>query len=232
MEQERKKRRRAKKPRQDWNPHWSIKLLYTLGSVALSAVKIALGAAATVLMILIVCGVVFAGILGDYLQQDILTEASNWSIDDYGMDETSFMYYVDGAGNIQQLQQIYTTTDRQVATLSEIPQALIDATVAIEDKRFYEHQGVDWISTVKACLNMFFGGDSQFGGSTITQQLIKNVSEQKSVTVQRKVMEIFRAQVFEREYDKDKIMEEYLNRIYLGRGCYCLLYTSPSPRDS
>ena len=220
MEQERKKRRRAKKPRQDWNPHWSIKLLYTLGSVALSAVKIALGAAATVLMILIVCGVVFAGILGDYLQQDILTEASNWSIDDYGMDETSFMYYVDGAGNIQQLQQIYTTTDRQVATLSEIPQALIDATVAIEDKRFYEHQGVDWITTVKACLNMFFGGDSQFGGSTITQQLIKNVSEQKSVTVQRKVMEIFRAQVFEREYDKDKIMEEYLNRIYLGRGCY------------
>ena len=220
MEQERKKRRRAKKPRQDWNPHWSIKLLYTLGSVALSAVKIALGAAATVLMILIVCGVVFAGILGDYLQQDILTEASNWSIDDYGMDETSFMYYVDGAGNIQQLQQIYTTTDRQVATLSEIPQALIDATVAIEDKRFYEHQGVDWITTVKACLNMFFGGDSQFGGSTITQQLIKNVSEQKSVTVQRKVMEIFRAQVFEREYDKDKIMEEYLNRIFLGRGCY------------
>ena len=220
MEQERKKSRRAKKPRQDWNPHWSIKLLYTLGSVALSAAKIALGAAATVLMILLVCGVVFAGILGDYLQQDILTEASNWSIDDYGMDETSFMYYVDSAGNIQQLQQIYTTTDRQVATLSEIPQALIDATVAIEDKRFYEHQGVDWITTVKACLNMFFGGDSQFGGSTITQQLIKNVSDQKSVTVQRKVMEIFRAQVFEREYDKDKIMEEYLNRIYLGRGCY------------
>ena len=77
MEQERKKSRRAKKPRQDWNPHWSIKLLYTLGSVALSAAKIALGAAATRLMILLVCGVVFAGILGDYLQQDILTKASN-----------------------------------------------------------------------------------------------------------------------------------------------------------
>ena len=220
MDNENRKKRRARKPRQEWNPHWLLKLLYTVLSVAYSALKIAVGAAATVLLIVLVCGVVFVGILGDYLQDDILTEAANWSIDDYGMDETSFVYYVDGNGNIQQLQQIYTTTDRQVATLEEIPQALINATVAIEDKRFYEHQGVDWITTVKACLNMFFGGDSQFGGSTITQQLIKNVTDQKSVTVQRKVMEIFRAQVFEREYDKDKIIEEYLNRIYLGRGCY------------
>ena len=220
MENENSKRRRMKKPRQNWNPHWSLKLLYTLVSVAFSALKIAVGAAATVVLIVLVCGVVFVGTLGDYLQDDILTEAANWSIDDYGMDETSFIYYVDGSENIQLLQQIYTTTDRQVAKLQDIPQALINATVAIEDKRFYEHQGVDWITTVKACLNMFFGGDSQFGGSTITQQLIKNVTDQKSVTVQRKVMEIFRAQVFEREYDKDKIVEEYLNRIYLGRGCY------------
>ncbi len=220
MENENKKIRRPKKPRQQWNPHWILKLAYMVFSVVLSLLKIAVGAAATVLLILLVCGVVFVGTLGDYLQDDILTEAANWSIDDYGMDETSFVYYVDGSGNIQQLQQIYTTTDRQVASLDEIPQALINATVAIEDKRFYEHQGVDWITTVKACMNMFFGGDSQFGGSTVTQQLIKNVTDQKSVTVQRKVMEIFRAQVFEREYDKDTIMEEYLNRIYLGRGCY------------
>ena len=66
----------------------------------------------------------------------------------------------------------------------------------------------------------FFGGDSQFGGSTITQQLIKNVTDENSVTVQRKVMEIFRAQMFEKEYDKNVIMEQYLNRIYLGKGCY------------
>ena len=220
MENENKKPRRAKKPRQQWNPHWILKIVYTALSVAFSLAKIVVGAAATVVLIVLVCGVVFVGTLGDYLQEDILTEAANWSIDDYGMDETSFIYYVDGSDNIQQLQQIYTTTDRQVASLEEIPQALINATVAIEDKRFYEHQGVDWITTVKACMNMFFGGDSQFGGSTVTQQLIKNVTDQKSVTVQRKVMEIFRAQVFEREYDKDTIMEEYLNRIYLGRGCY------------
>lgn len=214
------KRRRARRPRQDWNPHWIIKLLYTAFSLAVSLLKIAVGAAATVLMILVICGIVFVGTLGDYLQDEILTEAQDWSIDDYDVEETSFMYYVDSRGKVQQLQQIFTTTDRQWVELEDIPEDLIHATVAIEDKRFYEHQGVDWITTVKACLNMFFGGDSQFGGSTITQQLVKNVTNAKSVTVQRKVMEIFRAQVFEREYDKDVILEQYLNRIYLGRGCY------------
>ena len=220
MDNDKSKRRRVKKPRQEWNPHWSLKLLYTLFSVAVSLVKIALGAAATVLLIVLVCGVVLVGTLGDYLQNDILPEAEHWSIDDYSVEETSFLYYVDGGGNIQQLQQIYTTTDRQWASLEDIPQALVDAAVAIEDKRFYEHQGVDWITTVKACLNMFFGGDDKFGGSTITQQLIKNTTKDDSVTVQRKVMEIFRAQFCEQVNDKDEIMEQYLNHIYLGRGCY------------
>ncbi len=220
MANEKHNRRRIRKPRQEWNPHWLLKALYALWGAAVSAVKIAIGAALTVVMILLVCGVVFVGTLGDYLKEDILTEAADWSIGDYDVEETSFAYYVDKGGNIQLLQQIYTTTDRQWAELEDIPQALIDATVAIEDKRFYEHQGVDWITTVKACMNMFFGSDSNFGGSTITQQLVKNVTGEKSVTVQRKVMEIFRAQIFEREYNKDLIMEEYLNRIYLGKGCY------------
>ena len=220
MANEKNNRRRNKKPRQEWNPHWLLKLVYIAWSVLLSVVKIAIGAAATVLLIVLICGTVFVGTLGDYLQEDILTSAADWSLEDYDLERTSFIYYVDNNGDIQQLQQIYTTTDRQWASLDEIPQALVDAAVAIEDKRFYEHQGVDWITTVKACLNMFFGGDEQFGGSTITQQFIKNHTDQKSVTVQRKVMEIFRAQLFEREYDKDLIMEYYLNEIYLGRGCY------------
>lgn len=213
-------KRRVRKLRQEWNPHWLLKLAYAAVSAALSLLKIVVGAAATVLLIVLICGTVFVGTLGDYLQEDILTDASDWSLEDYDLERTSFIYYVDNNGDIQQLQQIYTTTDRQWASLDEIPQALVDAAVAIEDKRFYEHQGVDWITTVKACLNMFFGGDEQFGGSTITQQFIKNHTGEKSVTVQRKVMEIFRAQLFEREYDKDLIMEYYLNEIYLGRGCY------------
>ena len=219
MANENSKRRRNKKPRQEWNPHWLLKLLYTAGSVAMSVLRIAIGAAATVLLIILICGVVFVGTLGDYLQEDILTEANDWSMEDYDMEATSFVYYVDDNGDIQLLQQIFTTTDRQWATLEEIPEDLVNAAIAIEDKRFYEHQGVDWITTIKACVNLFFGsGDA--GGSTITQQLIKNVTEENSVTVQRKVMEIFRAIMFEKEYDKDLIMEYYLNEIYLGRGCW------------
>jgi len=220
MAKDKNAKRRRKRLRQEWDPHWIIKLLYAAFSLVLTAAKIAVGAAVTVLLIVLICGTVFVGTLGDYLQEDILTDADNWSMDDYDLARTSFIYYVDEGGDIQQLQQIYTATDRQWASLEEIPQAMVDAAVAIEDKRFYEHQGVDWITTVKACLNMFFGGDEQFGGSTITQQLVKNLTQEKSVTVQRKVMEIFRAQSFEKLYDKDLILEYYLNEIYLGRGCY------------
>jgi len=213
-------RRRAKKPRQNWNPHWLLKILYGLWIAAFSAVKIAVGAAVTVVLIVLVCGFVFVGILGDYLEEDILPESADYEFNIADQEKTSYAYYVDGNGDIQLLQQIHTTIDRQWVRYEDIPENLINAAIAIEDKRFYEHQGVDWITTVKACLNMFMGGDSQFGGSTITQQLVKNDTGDKSVTVQRKVMEIFRAQYAEKLYEKDTIMEYYLNSIYFGRGCY------------
>ena len=211
--------RKKGRPRQKWNPHWSLKLLYGLWSTALTVAKIALGAIATVLLICIVCGFVFVGILGNYLQEDVLPGAY-YNMENANLDQTSFVYYVDEDGNIQLLQQIHTSADRQWASLNEIPDAMVDAAVAIEDKRFYEHQGVDWITTVKACANLFFGGDDKFGGSTITQQLLKNLTGEDSVTVQRKVQEILTAQCYEKLYDKDFIMEWYLNTIYLGRGCY------------
>ena len=210
---------RKNKPRQEWNPHWLLKLLYGLWSAAVAVFKIAAGAVATVVLIALVCIFVFVGILGNYLQDDVLPDAY-YSLDNVSLDQTSNVFYVDAGGNIQLLQQIYTSADRQWATLEEIPEDLVKAAIAIEDKRFYEHQGVDWITTVKACANMFFGSGDTFGGSTITQQLIKNLTGEDSVTVQRKVMEIFRAQQFEKNYDKDTIMEWYLNTIYLGRGCY------------
>ncbi len=207
------------KARQEWNPHWTLKLLYALISAALGIVKIAAGAVATVLLIVVVCGLVFVNTLGEYLENDILPDA-DYDIASAVLDQTSFVYYVDADGNIQLLQQIHTSADRQMADSEDIPEALKNAAIAIEDKRFYEHQGVDWITTVKACANMFFGGDNQFGGSTITQQLLKNITDEDSVTVQRKVMEIFRALQVEKKYDKDTLLELYLNTIYMGRGCY------------
>ena len=207
-------KKKKKDPRQSWKPHWVPDTVYKVWLAIFAVIKIAMGAVATVLLIVLVCGFVFVGVLGEYLENDILPDAEIVK-ENYEMDETSFIHYVDSAGNIQELQQIYASSDRSWATFDEIPRDLINAAVAIEDKRFYEHQGVDWITTVKACAGMFFGtGDA--GGSTITQQLVKNMTGDNSVTVRRKVVEIFKAQDFERRYTKDTIMEWYLNLIYFG----------------
>ncbi|MBO5317005.1 MAG: transglycosylase domain-containing protein, partial [Oscillospiraceae bacterium] len=176
-----------------------------------------IGAAATVLLIVLACGFVLAGALGDYLEQDILPSAG-LVLENYDMDSPSYIYYVDENGDIQKLQDIHASTSWENADFEELPKPLIHAAVAIEDKRFYEHQGVDWFTTIKAFANMFFG-TTTVGGSSITQQLIKNRTGADSVTVQRKVMEFFQATLVEKNYDKDTIMEMYMNSIYLGQGC-------------
>lgn len=102
----------------------------------------------------------------------------------------------------------------------EIPQDLIDAFVSIEDKRFFEHKGVDWKRTVGAALNYLFHFEGNFGGSTITQQLIKNVTERDEYTLSRKLQEILWALDLERKMSKEEILQNYLNIINLSNGCY------------
>ena len=212
-------KKKVRKPqRQEWKPNLVAQALYRAWMLVFGAAKIALGAVATVVIILAVCVLAFATALGNYLTDEIIPNAG-LSLDDFSLDQTSFVYYTDSNGEIKLLQQIHTTTDRQWADYEDIPEHLVNATIGIEDKRFYEHQGVDWFTTIKAFANMFLGDDSK-GGSTITQQLVKNLTQDDSVTVQRKLMEIFRATELERRYDKDTIMEWYLNYIYLGHGCY------------
>ena len=102
----------------------------------------------------------------------------------------------------------------------QIPWYMEKALVSIEDKRFYEHKGVDWYRTAGAFVTIFTRGESGYGGSTITQQLIKNLTGEKEVTIQRKLTEIFSALELEKKYDKQEIMEWYLNAVYFGEGCY------------
>ncbi len=215
-------KRKKQEPRQDWNPHWGLSTAAKIWKILFAIFKVAVGAAATVLLIAVVCGFVFAGILGDYLQDDILPMA-DMDMEGYDHEQNSYLYYVDSEGRIQIYQQVFAETSSQWASYDEIPENLINAAIAIEDHRYNEHQGVDWITTVKACARMFFGDDS-VGGSSITQQLIKNIrltddETADDVTVQRKVMEIFQAIQLEKRYDKKTIMEMYLNVIYLGQGC-------------
>ena len=103
---------------------------------------------------------------------------------------------------------------------SEIPPDLINAFVSIEDKRFFEHSGVDWKRTIGAALNYILRFDGSFGGSTITQQLIKNVTERDEYTLERKIQEILWALDLERKMSKSEILQNYLNIINLSNGCY------------
>ena len=209
--------------RQSWVPSKPLLVLRGSWNVIYSLLKIVLGALATVLAITAVCLFVFVGLLADYLDSDTIAENSEVVMGDFDQSGNSVMYYKDSNGDIQVLQRLHAETDEDWATYDEIPEHLVHAAVAIEDHRFFEHQGVDWIPTIKACVSMFVGG-REFGGSSITQQLIKNLyleydKSADDVTVQRKVLEIFRATEFEKRYDKKFIMEWYLNKIYLGERC-------------
>lgn len=212
-----KKNKDNSQQHQDWKPHWSLEMVYKVWMVVFTCIKVVGGALATVLLIGIVCVFSVAGVLGDYLENDILPTA-DLVLENYEMDAPSYVYSTNDKGEIAVLQELYASTDWKKADYEDIPKPLIYSAIAIEDKRFYEHQGVDWFTTIKAFANMFFGTKT-VGGSSITQQLIKNITEDDSVTIQRKVLEFFRATVVEKNYDKKVIIEEYLNSIYLGQGC-------------
>ncbi|WP_350558684.1 penicillin-binding protein 1B [Psychrobacter sp. CAL346-MNA-CIBAN-0220] len=106
--------------------------------------------------------------------------------------------------------------DRLVVSLDEVPQPLIDALIATEDRGFYEHKGVSVRGIARAVLNNFSGGSMQ-GGSTITQQLIKNFYLNSDRTLKRKANEALMAVLLELHYSKDEILQTYLNEIYLGQ---------------
>lgn len=106
--------------------------------------------------------------------------------------------------------------DRMVVSLEDVPQPLIDALIATEDRGFYEHKGVSIRGIARAVINNFTGGARQ-GGSTITQQLIKNFYLNSDRTLKRKANEAMMAVLLELHYSKDEILQAYLNEIYLGQ---------------
>jgi len=101
----------------------------------------------------------------------------------------------------------------------DIPKDLLHAFIAIEDKRFFEHNGVDWRRTASATLHYVLGSSKQFGGSTITQQLIKNLTGEDGRSIRRKIQEMFYALDIERMLDKTEILEMYLNVIHFSDQC-------------
>lgn len=130
--------------------------------------------------------------------------------------QTTIIYGYDSDGNEVEIARLHGAENREWVDLEDVCQDLQDAVVALEDKRFPNHKGVDWIRTIGVMVEYNF---SQ-GGSTITQQLIKNLTGENSVTFVRKYKEIKNALALEQHFSKADILEAYLNTIYLDMGCY------------
>ena len=165
----------------------------------------------TILLIVLVTGLLFLCIFAYYVKNCLSTDL-DVQLSDFTVSLSSSILYEDSDGNWQNLTNLSSTENRVWIDYADIPKDMEHAAVAIEDKRFYKHKGVDWYRTTGAFINMFLSMKNDFGGSTITQQLIKNLTKQDDITVQRKLLEIFQAL-------EEEIMEWYLNIVYFGEGC-------------
>ncbi|MCL2055118.1 MAG: transglycosylase domain-containing protein [Oscillospiraceae bacterium] len=132
------------------------------------------------------------------------------------LDYTSFIYGYDETGNPVELASISRGANRIPVKLEQVPKHVQDAFVYTEDERFYEHHGVDWKRTFTAFINEILQMWGRQGGSTITQQLVKNVTGDDDENWERKMREIFRASYLEQYVPKSKILEAYLNWIGFG----------------
>ena len=162
-----------------------------------------------VLLILIAAGIFMGIFFSDKFamsKEDLLIDNSN-----------TFIY--DSEGNL--IKELQGDENRKIVSLDDMPSYLPNAFIAIEDERFYDHHGVDIKRSAAATVTYVFNrGKSSFGGSTITQQLIKNITNEKEdegkAGIQRKIREMSRAYQIEKLITKKQILELYLNIIYLG----------------
>ncbi|MBQ8740151.1 MAG: transglycosylase domain-containing protein [Clostridia bacterium] len=176
----------------------------------------------SVIIILSSFCMVFAVALGKNQESDFLgCKEIVDNIKNYEMNMTSVIYVKNDSDEWEEYQRIHGTENRIWVDIEKMPQQLIDAFVSIEDQRFYLHSGVDWKRTAGAVVNFLPFIDiysSNQGGSTITQQLIKNITSDNDKSAMRKVREIARALLIEKMIDKTTILEAYLNTISLGNG--------------
>lgn len=144
----------------------------------------------------------------------IASQANVQSLKD-GLDQSTIIYDKDGesAGSVAN-----NRTNRVVFT--QLPNHVSNAVIAIEDERFYEHNGFDIKGIARAFFGNLFAGSITGGGSTLTQQLTKNALLSQEQTYKRKVEELFLAVEIEKAYEKEEIIEMYLNQSYFGSGAW------------
>ncbi len=181
-----------------------------------------------IIFIIIIIAALVAGLaLAVYVIRNTEREIDSAIFEAISTSSASNIYYYQSeadriSDNATQLEgeDIYGGFRNIPVEYENIPKKLVDAFVCIEDKRFFEHSGVDWKRTIGATANYFLKFRNEFGGSTITQQLIKNVTGEDSYSLKRKIQEIFWALDLESKMSKEEILASYLNIINLSNGCY------------
>ncbi len=204
----------------NWNDEFA-KSIGVLGKALLKGLGWAFSIFITIGLIGVITGVIVGGAFLLYVKNHLDTSVDDFAIMAHERSLTTSISYVDSDGKIVEIEseRLSAAENRMWVSYSDMGDYLPQAFIAIEDKRFESHDGVDWVRTIKVTLDYFLGGGSQ-GGSTITQQLIKNITGDDDVTIQRKAQEIFKALNLEKRYDKTEILEMYLNNIYLSQSCY------------
>ena len=162
-------------------------------------------------------GVIFAGMVGGAVIEVMKTAPKiDANSIKYEMSQNSTI--VDENGN--EVDSIATSEYRQIVDYNEIPEDLKNAFVAVEDERFYKHNGIDPLSIVGSALENIKAGSIVRGGSTITQQLARNTYLSNDQTFERKIREIYLALEIEKYLEKDEILGAYLNRVFMGQNSF------------
>ncbi len=212
--------------------NWFVEVLRVLGiigKILLRLLSYVFNVLMTVMLIGLITGIIVCSVFAIYINNYLDLEIDPSLISSVNTNSTTRIYYVDYEtmedrqnrnGTLVEVedQRLYGTANSIYASYSQFPENLVNAFIAIEDHRFRSHNGVDWWTTAQAVFNFIFGTGSA-GGSTITQQLVKNITDEDEVKVQRKVEEIFRALNLEKQKSKEEIIEAYLNIVFLGNGC-------------
>ena len=183
--------------------------------------KIAGKALLSIMLIGVITGCLVVGAFAIYVF-NFVDDKVYEDLDEMTLGFTTTLYILDDeTGEYVEYQRLHGEENRIWVDFEQMPETLRNAYVAVEDQRFYQHKGVDWKRTVGAFANMFVDlYSSNQGGSTITQQLVKNITNDNKQTPMRKIREIMRARYLEGHYEKDTILECYLNTICLGGGIY------------
>ena len=199
-------------------------------SVGRKILTVVLSVFLTLFLIGVITGTIVVGAFAVYVKKNIDPVIDDFDVVSTNQNLTTSIYYMkyetdedrvnrNGTPVEIESEQIHGSENRIWVPFSQMPENLYEAFISIEDERFWTNDGVDWKRTIGATLS-FITGSGSYGGSTITQQLIKNITGENEVRVQRKLQEIMRALYLNKTKSKTEILELYLNTIYLSQGCY------------